>query len=111
MATALDFLHQSGFEDFDRDPNALDLPAGELDADALQIGAEGPARALGHVSADAAGFFGHAAAVDDAALGGAFAGNGTDAGHDGKWLRVEEMSGMGEQIGFRTAWQGKKGWN
>lgn len=74
-------LHQAGLEGFDPHPDALDLAAGELNPHLLQVGAEGATRALGHVRADAAGFFSHAAAVNDAALGRAFAGDETDAGH------------------------------
>ena len=77
----LDFLHQASLKGLDRHPHPLDLTAGQLDAYFLQVRAELALGTLGHVRTDAAGLLGHAAAIDDAALGGTFTRDRTDAGH------------------------------
>ncbi len=75
----LNFLDQAGFKGLDRHPHALDLAAGQLDPDALQVGAELALGALRHVRADAAGCFGDAAAINNTTFGRAFARDVTDA--------------------------------
>ena len=84
--SCLGLLDEAGFDGLDRDPEAFDGAVGEFHADALQVRTELALRDARHVRADAAAFFSDTFAVDVVALGGTFASDSADSGHDVSWV-------------------------
>ncbi len=87
--TVLDLLDETGLDGLHGDKHALDGAAGELHADALEVGFEGAGSLLGDVRADAAALLGLTLTVNDGTLGGAFAGDSADASRGDAWVELK----------------------